>query len=354
MKLIRWTRIVLASFAVTILAVSVRADESRPAARDKIVFGELRAPSTDDARAQALAWLKRAGVVEEPLLKEFDAIWASDRSIFDKVTATLELDCETKGILTDARNPNAPAPQAVPAAIKDAKRPAFYRANLALAYAKELSNRRVYEEGLAALKTVKVEGVVDPSSFLFYKAVAEHALGLKKEADDTILRLLDDVVDAPERHRMVATLMHFDMQQWRDKDLGWIARKMNNIERRLDLSRGGSQTQKMQREVVMRLDELIKQLEHQNQSNSGNCPDGGNSNPPGNANQPNTPMPYSQIANQTGPGNVDPRKFSETAQKWGNLPERERAKAMVEITKDLPARQREWIEAYFKKLAGSD
>ena len=55
----------------------------------------------------------------------------------------------------------------------------------------------------------------------------------------------------------------------------------------------------------------------------------------------------------TGPGNVDPKKFKEIAKNWGQLPERERAKAMVELTKDLPPRQREVIETYFKKLASS-
>jgi hypothetical protein len=36
------------------------------------------------------------------------------------------------------------------------------------------------------------------------------------------------------------------------------------------------------------------------------------------------------------------------------LPPREREKAMVELTKDLPPRHREVIEAYFKKLASAD
>ena len=56
--------------------------------------------------------------------------------------------------------------------------------------------------------------------------------------------------------------MLLDMQTWKDKDLGAVARKMDNIERRLDLARGGPQTQKLQREVVARLDELIKELEN--------------------------------------------------------------------------------------------
>jgi len=237
------------------------ADEKKPA-KEVPSFGILRAAAQEEARGQALDWLKGVGKADDNNKKAFDAVWASDRTVLEKVAETLSLaDSDAAKLLAEARNPEAPAPQTVPAAIKDAKKPAFYRANLALAYAKALSNRRIFEEGLDALKTVKVEQVVDPSSFLFYKAVAEHALMMKDEADDTILRLLDDVVDAPERHKMVAALMHFDMRGWRDKDLGWIARKMGNIERRLDLSRGGPKTQKMQKEVVMRLDEIIKQLE---------------------------------------------------------------------------------------------
>src|SRR5262249_48839140 len=157
-----------------------------------------------------------------------------------------------------------------------------------------------------ALRAVKVEDAVDPSSFLFYKAVAEHALLMKTEADDTILRLLDDVVDAPERHKMVAALMHFDMRQWRDKDLGWIARKMDNIERRLDLSRGGPKTQKMQKEIVLRLDELIKQLEKDCDCNGGNCPNGGSAGRPGANVKSSSPQNDSFGGTGTGPGNVDP------------------------------------------------
>ena len=141
--------------------------------------------------------------------------------------------------------------------------PAFYRANLGLAYAKALSNRRIYEEVVDVLDCVKPEQVVDPASFLFHRAVAEHALMKSREANTSIMRLLDDVSDAPERYKMVAALMVFDMMAWKDKDLGSIARKMDNIERRLDLSRGGPKTQKLQKEVIARLDELIKEKENQ-------------------------------------------------------------------------------------------
>jgi len=62
--------------------------------------------------------------------------------------------------------------------------------------------------------------------------------------------------------------MHFDMLTWQEKDLGWIARKMGNIQRRLDLKRGGQKTQKEQKEVLVRLDEMIKEIENK-QKNPG-------------------------------------------------------------------------------------
>jgi len=40
-------------------------------------------------------------------------------------------------------------------------------------------------------------------------------------------------------------------------------------------------------------------------------------------------------------------------EKWGTMPEKDRARAIVEITKDLPARYRVVIEEYFKSLSSA-
>jgi len=93
---------------------------------------------------------------------------------------------------------------------------------------------------------------------------------LRDQADDSIVRLLDDVADAPERYKMVAALMHFDMLTWREKDLGWVARKMDVVKDRLELTRGGKKTQKMQKEIAARLEEMIKELENQKNGNGAN------------------------------------------------------------------------------------
>jgi hypothetical protein len=238
------------------------AAETTKKAKD-INLGALRTATSVEARELAANWLKSVGKTDEATTKAFNTIWADeDAQVLGKVAQTLSLGSEdAKKILTEANNAKASAPTEVPAIIKDTKVNPFLRANLALAYAKALSDRRVYEESLESLKAVKVEQVVDPAQYLFIKAVAEHALIMKTEATDSIGRLLEDVSDSPERYSTCAALMIIDMMTWKDKDLGWIERKMGNIERRLDLSRGGKKTQEIERQVVARLDEIIKEME---------------------------------------------------------------------------------------------
>jgi hypothetical protein len=183
--------------------------------------------------------------------------------VLDRVTETFALgDPAVAKLLADARDAGVPAPTAVPALLKDAKRPEFFRANLGLAYARLLSNRRVHEEALETLKLSRPERTVDPAAYLFHRAVSEHALLTKDEAGRSIGRLLEETAEAPARYKDVAVLMLLDMQTWKDKDLGAVARWMDGIGRRLELGRGGPQTQKQQRDVINRLDELIKELEN--------------------------------------------------------------------------------------------
>jgi len=263
-RLHRW--FLALSCAVPLAAASpALAKAEKTPAKEVVSFGTLQAPSLDAARGQALAWLKGVGKADATTLKNFEALWKDpDRPLLDKVTDTLALgDNQAAKLLKQARDPEAPAPTKVPDLLRDAKRPAFYRANLALAYAKALSNRRVYEEALDVLKAAKPDQVVDPAGYFFHKAVAEHALLLPQEASRSIVGVLEDVAEAPERYKLVAMLMLYDMQSWQTKDLGEIARKMDNVERRLELARGGPKTQKIQKEVVARLDEIIKKLEKQ-------------------------------------------------------------------------------------------
>jgi len=235
------------------------ADRAPP--REIASFGTLQAPTAEAAKAQAAAWYARSGGKDQA---KFDAIWATDRPTLEKVADTLALgNPEAAKILKQARDANSPAPDGIPAMLKDKKVDAYLRSNLALAYAKALSQRRIFEEAQLALNAVKAEDVVDPAAYFFTKAVADYSLMAKLEASTAVLRLLEDVSDSPERYRMVAALMQFDMLTWQDNDLGWIARKMGIIADRLDIVRGGEKTRKMQKEVLVRLEEMIKEKENQ-------------------------------------------------------------------------------------------
>ena len=182
--------------------------------KDTPTFGALRPVAQDAARSQALAWLKSVGKTDDASQKAFDAIWAqSQRPVLDRVADTLSLgDPAAAKVLTLARDAAAPAPQETPVILKDAKKSVYYRSNLGLAYAVALSHRRVFEEALDTLKLVKPENVVDPAAYLFHRAVAEHSMTLKDDATRSIIRLLDDAAEVPERYKTVAVLMAFDMQ----------------------------------------------------------------------------------------------------------------------------------------------
>jgi len=351
----------LALSAAVLCGGSAFAADAKTTPKEVASFGTLSAPSNETAKASAVAWLKSVGKTDADTMKQVDAIWASDRALLDKVADTLCIgDPKAAKLMAEARDINTPAPTDTPNLLKDTKMPAFYRANLTLAYGKALSNRHIYEEALDAMRLVKGEQVVDPSAYFFHRSVAEFSLMLRRDADESITRLLEDVGDAPDRYKMVAALMHFDMLTWQDKDLGWIARKMDNIQRRLDLTRGGPQTQKMQREVLVRLDEMIKEKENQQKqqssggqpSNGGNCPGGGSgtSGPP-NGNRPSNPASDFGLPTGQEGGIVDAKKVGELAKNWGTLPEKDRAKAILDLTRGLDPKYREAIETYIKKMA---
>ncbi|MCC6420249.1 MAG: hypothetical protein IT429_18595, partial [Gemmataceae bacterium] len=191
----------------------------------------------------------------------------------------------------------------------------------------------------------------------------EHALLSKADAGRTIGRLLGQALDSPERYKTVGALMLLDMQTWKDKDLGAIARKMGNIERRLELARGGPQTQKLQKEVVLRLDELIKELENKQKQkqqggspNGGQCPDGqqpGGQQGQQGGNNPTQPMQDSRIANNGGRGTVNEARLRKLAEGWGRMDQAQRAQAMREVeelTRGLSLAHQELFREYFRRL----
>lgn len=320
-------------------------------AKPVYTFGTLRAMEAEQAKRKLGLWLESVGKSDAVNL---DDIFANESaSAFELTLKAIKAAVpEAEQLLDEAADPLKSAPTEVPALIANQDQDPFFRANLATAYGRALASRRVYEEALDAMKGIAVEQLVDPSSYYFYKAVAEHALIQRAAATYSIARLLDDVTDAPDRYRTVATLMFFDIQSWPkdEKDLVNIEKLMDNSGRRLDLARGGPKTQEIQEKIVFQLDELIKEKEKQKGQGQGQGQGEGDGDGSGSGDQPSSPMSDSNIATNGGPGTIDEKKLRQYAENWGQLPAAERAKAIQEITRDLPPKYKPMIEEYFKSL----
>jgi len=235
-------------------------------------FGTLDVAGADAVKTQARAWLKGLGKTDAATSEKLETIWRqTDRSVLDRLADSFALgDANAAQMMKEARDPLAPAPTKIPELLKNDKLPAFLRANLGLAYARALNNRRVHEEALDVLKLFHAEDVVDPAAYLFNRSVSEYSLLQKDDANRSIRRLLNEAgTFSPERYKAVAMLMQLDMVAWKNKDLSEISRKMKDVERRLDLSRGGPVTQDKQKDILARLDEAIKKLENQKKSSGG-------------------------------------------------------------------------------------
>jgi tetratricopeptide (TPR) repeat protein len=364
-------RTLILTFALTLcVAGYVQGQEKRTGG-----FGALDALTADGAKTKLAGWLKEVGKSDAATTAKLDSIWKDEsRSILDRVADSLALgDPVAAKLMIEARDPAAPAPVVLPEVFKDQQRSAFFRANLALVYSRALTNRRVYEEALETLKQFSADQVADPAAYLFHRALCEHALQRKSDAVKSIARLLDEgSAIAPDRFKIVATLMLLDMHTWKDKDLGDIARKMDNIERRLEIARGGPETQRQQREVLNRLDEIIKKLENNKKKKPGDgepkdgdgkpgdgdceCPDGGGppgsgqSGPPKGVNPSSNPATDSANAGGSSTGVVDEAKFKKYVENWGRLPPAEQRRALQDITQGMSPRHREAIINYFQNL----
>lgn len=154
---------------------------------------------------------------------------------------------------------------------------------------------------------------------------------------------------------------------------------MKRIEERLELAKAGKETQKLQKEVVLRLDELIKEAENKQKKkdgppkdgppkdgppgppggdgppNDGECPDGGTpGDKEGQAKGNKTSKPADQSTLPSAPpgdGRVDVAKIKKLQEQWGTLPPRERERLLNALTAGMSPSHRQSIENYFRNIA---
>src|SRR5436190_2732643 len=138
-----WGLTVLSAVLLGSFNPGTAAERQSSLKKEAYTFGTLSSPSEVAVRVQAANWLKEAGKYDASR-QAFDALWADkDATLLDRVSGTLSLgDPAAAKLLAEARDPLSAAPTALPAVLQDTTKSNFYRANLALAYAKALSNRK--------------------------------------------------------------------------------------------------------------------------------------------------------------------------------------------------------------------
>jgi hypothetical protein len=230
--------------------------------------------------------------------------------------------------------------------LADEATPLFERANLRLFLGRWMIRNQLFDEALAQLETLEPNQVVDPAGLLFYQAIVYQRMLKKEPGLRTIDRLLEKPDVLPKRYVSLGRLLQADLKQLKDDSLDHISRRMDDVERRLDLGRPGPKTRDVEDGVIKSLDKLIKELEEQAAAAAAAA--GAQ-----NTIRSSSPAPDSKPMGGKGPGQVA-RKDIGNQDGWGELPPKQRQEALQQIGRDFPAHYRDLIEQYFRELATED
>ena len=307
-------------------------------------------PTVEQVESVLLDWLIESSQSEQQAAARdmaarpvLDGLLAGDDRL-DAVMSALSIDTPAIAeIVTQCRSVRAKVPALE--WLDSADVPYWMRNNTRLYVARSLIRKQHYELGLDVIEGIQPADVFDPASLLFYRAIAEHQLVQVDEAKQTLASLLEANEAMPERFAQIARLMQADIAKVELDSLDHIARRMSDVERRLELGKADQGTQEVERGVLASLDKMIEQLEEQQrqqQQRQQQQQSGG---------QPSAqPMEDSRIAEMKGDGKVDVKDIGEQAG-WGDLPPRERERVLQQIGRDFPGHYRDLMEEYLKRLA---
>lgn len=313
-------------------------------------------PATPDAVLDQLTQYLKAADLSAAEQSEIRNLWRSSASAIitsgdqlDRLADCLAKADDRVSVLVDFCAEPHPKP-GVPefAWLADSETPPLVRNNMRLFLARWLVQHRFNDEALSWTEGLTTSDVVSPEALLFYRAVAYQQIVEPDKSDAALTRLLEREEKLPLRYQKLAGLMQRDLAGLEDDSLDHISRRMDDIRRRLGQGRSGERVQEIETGVIASLDKLIKQAEdqmQQQQQSQGGAPSG---NP-----QAQQPMQESQLAPMKAPGEVERRDIGHGSG-WGNLPEKDREKAMQDIGREYPSHYREVIEEYFRRLAAEE
>ena len=154
----------------------------------------------------------------------------------------------------------------------DPKTSTLLAANMRVYYGRWLVQGQWFEEALEQLGGLKPADVVAPAELLFYQGVTYHRMLNKEEGLKVINQLLDGAEASPRRYVAVAYLMQADLNSLEEETLDHIARRMEDVQRRLDLGRAGPKVRKVEDGVIESLDKMIEKIEDEQDKQSQSPP----------------------------------------------------------------------------------
>jgi hypothetical protein len=305
-----------------------------------------QSPKAAEVKAQVFAWMEMKQPDATAKAKA-EAIWADaarragEDDILARLAATFALFDPRAAALVDfctqpRRSPALPDVQW----LHDPGTPPFEANNLRLFYARWLVRELLFDEAAEQLGGLTPRDVAAPASLLFFQSVVYHATLSKDSGLKSIDDLLQGADATPKRYLAVARLMQEDLKNLQEESLDHIARRMGDIQRRLDLGRAGPKVREVEDGVIESLDKLIKKIEDQQQQMSAEA----------DVIQSSSPAQDSYLKGGKGPGEVTKKNIG-TGNGWGDMPPKEREEAMQQIGRDFPSHYRDVIEQYFRRLA---
>ncbi|MBN2217735.1 MAG: hypothetical protein JW719_10215 [Pirellulales bacterium] len=338
----------LAMVGMILVAATVQAARA-PSGEALRGLADWAPPAVEAVRTSALAWLDEQNV-DDAARQRAERIWAQTSegsTAADRLTAlamTLALgDSRAERLVRLCAAPREGIELPDTAWLAEPDVPPLVSANLRLLAGRWMVQESLFDEAKGVLGNLQPDEVVDPASLLFFQAVVHHRLLDKEAGLAAIDRLLAGRRNAPRRYVALAELMRGDLEGVSEDTLDHIARRMEDIERRLELGHAGPKVRGIEDGVIRSLDKLIKDLEDQQQqspSESNNL-------------QSSRPADESKLMGGLGPGRVT-RKNLGGKSGWGNLPPKQREEALQEIGRQFPSHYREVIEQYFRKMAGEE
>ncbi|MDI9444038.1 MAG: hypothetical protein QM844_07720 [Planctomycetota bacterium] len=303
-----------------------------------------------DLRAQVLEWLGRQQAAESPrnevLQKWPEAGSGETPDLLTLLVETFALVDQDIRALVGALAAAQPGHFPDTACLRDESRPPLVRNNCRLYVGRWAAQHEFCDEASALVDDLRPEETADPATLLFYQAIVRQRLLKKAEGIKAVDELLRGEADCPRRYAAVARLLRGDLEQLEDDSLDHIARRMDDVRRRLSLGRADQQVRKVEVGVIESLDKLIEELKQRQQQADpqAGAPSGS---------QSIRPADESRILPGRGPGEVTKKSIG-TKSGWGDLPPKQREAALQQIGREFPAHYRDAVEQYFRRLAGSD